>query len=92
MKHSFQVFDHALKAFENHDKRTSPLYHYFLMFSYHAQTLELGLCILHKLIKDLLTGLLSPVLGNTKSDLFVRPELARDLRESEGFVFLEPTE
>ena len=32
------------------------------------------------------------VLGNTKLDPFVRPELARDVRKSEGFVFLVRTE
>ena len=39
-------------------------------------------------INDLLTGLL----GNTKPDLFVRPELARAVHKSEGFVFLVRTE
>ena len=31
-------------------------------------------------------------LGNTKADLFVRPELARAVPKSEGFVFPVQTE
>ena len=41
---------------------------------------------------DLLTGLLSPYQEIPKPDLFVRSELARAVRKSEGFIFLVRTE
>ena len=43
-------------------------------------------------INDLLTGLLGPYKEIRSLIFFVRPELARTVRESEGFVFLVPNE
>ena len=41
---------------------------------------------------DLLTGLLGPHLEIRSPIFFIRPELARVVRKSEGFVFLVRTE
>ena len=40
---------------------------------------------------NLLTGATRSVLGNTKPDLLVQPELARAVHKSKGFVFLVRT-
>ena len=42
-------------------------------------------------INDLLTGLLGPYWEIRSPIFFVRPELARAVRKSEGFVFLVRT-
>ena len=51
--------------------------------------------VLHRTLgisNDLLTGLLGPYLEIRSLICFVRPELARAVRKSEGFVFLVRTE
>ena len=48
IKHSFHVFDHALKQSEEIKSHLRLDIHHFLMFSYHDQTLELVFHILRE--------------------------------------------